>query len=150
MANLTRSRNSLDEMFDFRRDFEGLLNRLLASNALSSSRGTARLATAPPIEARVDNRDQKYHLKIALPGVKPSEVQINLQGDTLAVSGEHKTEEEKKNSNYVNKEFSYERFERVVTLPDGLDIEKLTAEFNNGCWRFQRRFLPQHCRGRLK
>lgn len=79
MADLARGRDCLDEMFDFRRDFDGLLNRLLAGNALSSSRGTGRLATAPPIEARADNRDQKYHLKIALPGVKSNEVQINVR-----------------------------------------------------------------------
>ena len=132
MANLAQNRNMFDELFDFRRDVDGLLNRFVAGAALSGGRGTAPVMTIPPIEARIDNRDKKYHVRMALPGVKPNEVQINVQGNTLVVSGEHKSEDEKNNSDYVSKEFSYEHFERVITLPEELDTENITAEFKNG------------------
>jgi HSP20 family protein len=50
----------------------------------------------------------------------------------LTVSGEHKSENEKKDTNYLEREFSFGRFERLITLPQGVDTEKLSAEYNNG------------------
>jgi HSP20 family protein len=80
----------------------------------------------------VDPKDNQYHLRVALPGVEPNEVQINLQGNYLNISGEHKSEQEKKDSDYMHKEFSYEHFERTVMLPESVDTGKINAEFNNG------------------
>jgi HSP20 family protein len=132
MANLARRESIFDELFEFRRDFDGIFNRLLTGSAPTGERLTTVFASVPPIEARVDSKDQKYHLRMALPGVDPSEVKINLQGNILTVTGEHKSDQEKKESDFLQKEFSYESFERTVMLPEGVDTEKVTAEFNNG------------------
>ena len=132
MANLARRESIFDELFDFRRDFDGIFNRLLTGSAPTGERPTTVFASVPPIEARVDSKDQKYHLRMALPGVDPSEVKINLQGNILTVAGEHKSDQEKKESDFLQKEFSYESFERTVMLPEGVDTEKVSAEFNNG------------------
>ena len=86
----------------------------------------------PPIEAWVDNNEKKYHLSIAIPGMDLKDLQIDLQGNNLTVSGEHKSEGEKKDANYLEREFSLGRFERLITLPEGVDTEKLSAEYNNG------------------
>ena len=132
MANLARRENIFDQLFDFRRDFDGIFNRLLTGSAPSSNRPTSFLVSVPPIEARIDNQDKKYHLRMALPGVEPNEAQITVQGNVLTVSGEHKRDQEKKETDYMEKEFSYARFERSVLLPEGVDTEKVAAEFNNG------------------
>ncbi len=70
--------------------------------------------------------------RIALPGVDPHEVQLNVHGNRLTLSGEHKSTEEKKEVDFLHREFSYGRFERTVILPEGVDTERLTAEYNNG------------------
>lgn len=134
MADLTTRRgNVLEGLFDFRRDFDGIFNRLLTQSASKGDGNPLSLvATVPPIEARVDTQDNKYHLRVALPGVEPREVQINLQGQYLTISGEHKSEQDEKDSAYLEKEFFYERFERRIALPDAVDTEKINAEFNNG------------------
>ncbi|HEY4739085.1 MAG TPA: Hsp20/alpha crystallin family protein [Candidatus Acidoferrales bacterium] len=132
MANLARRENILDGLFDFRRDFDGLFNLLLAHSSQGTQNPVALFATVPAIEARVDVKDSQYHLRVSLPCVDPSEVQINLQGKDLTISGEHNSEQEKKESNYMRKEFSYEHFERTVTLPEIADKEKISADFNNG------------------
>jgi HSP20 family protein len=132
MANIVRSGDVFDELFDFRRDFDGLFNRFLTGTAPRGGQTLAPLATVPPIEVRIDNSDQMYRIRMALPGVDPKDVQINLQGRTLTISGEHKSGEEKKESNYLQREFSYERFERVIPLPEGLDTNEVNAEFGNG------------------
>src|SRR5580692_3660708 len=95
MANLTRRENVFDGLFDFRRDFDGIFNRLLTNTAPTAQNPATLFATVPPIEARVDTKDNQYHLRVALPGVEPSEVQINLQGNYLNVSGEQERTGEK-------------------------------------------------------
>jgi HSP20 family protein len=90
------------------------------------------LVAVPPIEAWVDKENKKYHLSIAVPGVDPKELQVDLQGNNLTVSGEHKADEEKKEADYLQREFAYGRFERTVVLPEGVDTGKLTADYNNG------------------
>jgi HSP20 family protein len=86
----------------------------------------------PPIEAWVDKDEKKYHLSIALAGVDPKDIELNVQGNNLTVSGEQKISEEKKEADFVYQEFAYGRFERTITLPEGVDTQKLTAEYKNG------------------
>ena len=132
MANLLRRENPFDHLFDFRRDFDEKFNRLLAGSALAGERPAKLIVAVPPVEAWVDKENKKYHLSIAVPGIDPKDVQVNLQGNDLTVSGEHKSKEEKKEANFLQEEFSYGRFERSVVLPEGVDLEKVTAEYKNG------------------
>src|SRR5437879_2526012 len=92
MAYLARRENPFEELFDFRRDFDDIFNRFMTG----AERPTGMLGSAPPIEAWVDSKEKKYHLRIALPGVDPNEVQLNLQGNYLTLSGKHKSTEAKK------------------------------------------------------
>jgi HSP20 family protein len=132
MADLVRRNNVFNELFDFRRDFDGLFNRLvMGSSSGNDLAGTAN-GFVPPIEVRFDNQDNKYHMRAAIPGFEPDEIQLNLQGNRLTISGEHESKREKKDSDYMHREFSYESFERTIVLPENVDTEKLTAELNNG------------------
>lgn len=133
MTNLAIKRESnLEDLFDFRRNFDHIFNRFLAGSTSPSERSRSVLAAVPPIEAWIERESNKYHLNIALPGVDPKDLQVNLQGNTLTVSGEHRDEQEKKDADYLQREFSYGRFERMIVIPEGVDANKLTAEYNNG------------------
>jgi HSP20 family protein len=132
MANLVRREHMFDKLFDVRRNFDDIFDRFLKGSELTAESSARVIVAVPPIEAWVDNEGKKYHLSIALPGVEPEEVQLNLQGNNLTVSGEHQCGEEKKGKDYLHREFSYQRFERTVPLPEGVDTEQLTAEYNNG------------------
>jgi HSP20 family protein len=134
MANLARRENMFEDLFDFRRNFDDMFNRLLRGSRPGGhgERPRMEIVSIPPVEAWVDSNDKQYHVRIALPGVDPNDVQLNLEGDTLTVSGEHKTDHEKKGVDYLQKEFSYESFQRSILLPEGIDREKINAEYNNG------------------
>ena len=69
---------------------------------------------------------------MALPGINPNDVRLNLQGNTLTVSAERKERRETKEVNYLQREFSYGAFERTLTLPEGVEADKLNAEYQNG------------------
>jgi HSP20 family protein len=132
MANLARRERAFNELFDLRHSFDQIFNRMLRGSSSTGDREVRTLVAIPPIEAWVDNNEKKYHLSIALPGMDANDLQIDLQGNNLTVSGEHKSEAEKKDANYLEREFSLGRFERLITLPEGVDTEKISAEYNNG------------------
>jgi HSP20 family protein len=129
MAFLTLRQSPVDDLFDFRRDFDSIFNRLLTNR--SESREASR-TSIPPIQAWIDHENKTYHLRVALPGVNPNEVQITAQGNTITVSGEHQASENQDQVDYLLREFSFERFERTVTLPEGVDVGKINAEYSNG------------------
>jgi HSP20 family protein len=132
MVNLARREHGVNDLFDLRHSFDQIFNRMLRGSSSTGDREVRTFVAIPPIEAWVDNNEKKYHLSIALPGMDPKDLQIDLQGNNLTVSGEHKSEAEKKDTNYLEREFSLGRFERLITLPEGIDTEKISAEYNNG------------------
>lgn len=84
------------------------------------------------VEAWTDREAKKYYLGVALPGIDPKEVKVEVQGNVLSITGERKATETKKEVNFSHREFTYGSFERVMTLPEGAEAEKVTAEYNNG------------------
>jgi len=80
----------------------------------------------------VDKDTKKYHLQMALPSVDPNKVELNLQGNMLTISAERKASREAKDVDYLHREFSYGTFRRTLTLPEGVETEKINAEYNNG------------------
>jgi HSP20 family protein len=132
MANLARPETIFNDLFDFRRDLNGVFSRLVSGSQSGSERPLKIIAAVPPIEAWVDNDEKKDHLSIALTGVDPKDIELNVQGNNLTVSGEQKVSEEKKDADFLYQEFAYGRFERTITLPEGVDTSKLTAEYKNG------------------
>jgi len=132
MASLVKREHMFNELFDFRRSFDHLFNRFLSNSASMEEPPTRLIFAVPPIEAWVDKEEKEYHLSIAVPGVDPKEIELHLRGNNLTVGGEHKSEADKKGADHLQQEFSSERFERTIVLPDGVDAQKLTAEYNNG------------------
>lgn len=131
MAFLTLRQTPADELFDFRRDFDSIFNRLLVGRPGVRERFRSSTST-PPIQAWVDTDQKMYHLRVALPGVDPDKVQISAQGNMLTISGEQEQTKEEEEADYLQREFSFERFERSVTLPEGVEVGKLNAEYKNG------------------
>ena len=132
MANLAKRQHMFNELFDLRSSFDHLMNRFLNHSTSTEDRSSKLIFAVPPIEAWVDNEKKEYHLSIAVPGIDPKEVQLNLHGHNLTVTGEHKSSEEKKEADYLEQEFSYDRFARTIVLPEGVEADKLTAEYKNG------------------
>jgi HSP20 family protein len=69
---------------------------------------------------------------VALPGIKPEEVEVNVVGNVLTVKGEHKSKEEVKEEDYHRREVHYGTFTRSIELPTYIDTEKVEARFEDG------------------
>jgi HSP20 family protein len=134
MTNLILRDNTFEDLFDVRREFDKIFNRMLTARPWGKE-GEAQLTGfnfVPAVETHLDKEGKKYVCKVALPGIEPKEVQINVQGNLLTITGERKIEKRTKEAEYFHEEFAYGRFEREIELPEGVNTEKVIAEFVNG------------------
>jgi HSP20 family protein len=76
--------------------------------------------------------DEHFVLKADLPGLDESDVNIEVDDNVLTVSGERRAEHEDKREGYVRVERAYGSFRRSLTLPDGVNPEAVSANFENG------------------
>ncbi|MFQ6039491.1 MAG: Hsp20/alpha crystallin family protein [Candidatus Poribacteria bacterium] len=77
-------------------------------------------------------RENEVVLRAEVPGMAKEDIDISVSGNTLTISGERKTEEEIKDEDYYHCERSYGRFQRALSLPQGVDAENIKASYKNG------------------
>ena len=70
--------------------------------------------------------------KVALPGVKPEDVDVTIGDDLVTVSGAYKEAKETSDAGYVHKELSQGRFSRSFSLPTAINVDAAKAEFKDG------------------
>jgi HSP20 family protein len=78
----------------------------------------------------IEEADDGYVIEAELPGVKEKDVNIELVGNELAISGETKERERKGVLRRQTRRTG--RFEYRVTLPDHLDAEEIDAKLADG------------------
>ena len=84
----------------------------------------------PPMDL-VEVEDH-FVLKADLPGLTERDVNLEVQDGTLAISGERKAEHEEREKGWYRIERSFGSFSRSLTLPDGVDPDRIEASFNDG------------------
>ena len=86
----------------------------------------------PAIDVSEDN--DKYVIKAALPGWKPENVDVSFEGGTLTLKGEVLEENEQKDdgTRWHRREIRRNSFARSITLPANVEVDKVSAEFENG------------------
>jgi HSP20 family protein len=67
-----------------------------------------------------------------LPGLTEDDVDIEIKDNVLTVSGERKTENEEKGEGYYRVERAFGSFSRSLTLPQGVEPDKVEASFDKG------------------
>ncbi|MBN1874679.1 MAG: Hsp20/alpha crystallin family protein [Anaerolineae bacterium] len=85
-------------------------------------------------DPRVDVVESDKEIKISaeLPGLDEKDIEVALGNDVLVISGEKKSEHEKREENCYYMERSYGSFHREIPLPCNVDEEKIAATFKNG------------------
>jgi len=114
-----------------RREIDDLFDRFLGEpfgNGLSRMFG----GWASGLKTDLAESDDEVVVRAELPGVDPKEVEINVNGNALTISGEKKEEHEDKHRNYHYVERQFGSFHRSVQLPAYVDPDKVEATFKNG------------------
>jgi HSP20 family protein len=127
---------SIARYSDYPSGFFGLqrLNRLLDEAFTGSPFAEQGSAITSAWFAPTDVSEDANSLQITLevPGVRPEDVKISLENNLLTVGGEKKQEKEERNERVHRYERSYGTFERSFVLPNTLDADKISANYENG------------------
>ena len=73
-----------------------------------------------------------YVLHADLPGMGEDDVQIELEDNVLTISGERRLEQSTSEGGYLRTERARGSFARSLTLPAGVDPERIEADFRDG------------------
>ena len=84
----------------------------------------------PPLDVWETESELVYAFD--LPGMTEDAIQIEVQDDTLSVSGERVKETKEQGERFFRFERRYGSFARGVGLPAGIDESKITASYTNG------------------
>jgi HSP20 family protein len=85
---------------------------------------------APAVDVYED--EHKVTLKIEVPGIDEKDIDVRVENNTLTVHGERKIEKEEKEENYRRVERQYGSFTRTFTLPQTVDTESVSANYDKG------------------
>jgi len=117
------------EPFREMHSLQSRLNRLFDEQYTGQEAMTTG-AFVPPVDIYEDQHG--IQLKLEVPGIEEKDLDIKVENNVLTVSGERKFEKEQKEENFHRIERRYGSFTRSFTLPNTVDAEKISAEYNNG------------------
>ncbi|WP_263787501.1 Hsp20/alpha crystallin family protein [Salinibacter grassmerensis] len=76
--------------------------------------------------------DDAFRIRLDVPGMTKDDIAINLQNNTLTVSGERSSERQEEGEEYVRVERAFGNFHRTFTLPNAVDPERVEATYDEG------------------
>ncbi|MBM3243040.1 Hsp20/alpha crystallin family protein [Candidatus Poribacteria bacterium] len=118
------------ELDELREEMDRLFDRTFGRAVPARHEGRIVRGWMPTID--MFEREDEVVVRAEIPGMSKEEIDISTLGNTLTISGERKAEAEVKEDNYYCCERSYGRFQREITLPQGVDAEKIKASYKNG------------------
>ena len=89
--------------------------------------------TAPAIN--VIETEKEYEVELAAPGLSKDDFRVHVDSDNnLHIEMEKKSENKEghKHGRFLRREFSYEKFQQTLLLPDDVDAEKIEAKVEKG------------------
>jgi HSP20 family protein len=118
MFGLTRW-NSFDDMFNFQRDVDRLFNQFWTDLPTRTAAGSS-----PSFQ--VNTTDDGWRVDVPMPGIDPKDVSLEVAGNNITIRAEVPADANDRN---------VARYEQTFTVPQFLDIEKLSASHRHGMLR---------------
>jgi len=119
-----------------RREFSALQDRMnrIFRESYSSPEGSEEALTtgnfAPPVDVYEDAHN--ITLKIEVPGIDEKDIDVSIENNTLTVRGQRTFEKDEKEENFQRVERMYGSFTRSFTLPNTVDTEQISANYDKG------------------
>ncbi len=115
------------------------IDRLFADSAWPDMRlawpGTARALpdlgiAGPPVD--LVERNGGYEIQVELPGLTEDQIEVKLSNGMLTIKGEKASERVEEDQGYHLRERSFGSFQRSFLVPETVDAEKISAQFDKG------------------
>jgi HSP20 family protein len=92
-----------------------------------------RGGSMPDFKTDIKDNGDSYLLESDLPGFKKDDIKIDIEGDTLTISAERRSEfeEQDKKGNFIRCERSYGSYKRSFDISE-INAEGISAEYVDG------------------
>jgi HSP20 family protein len=118
---------AFDDVFArFRGDFADLLFPSYWDRTLSLLPETR----VPAVD--LEDREKDYILRAEMPGFKKEDIEIEVQDDSVEITGKVGWKYDKKEQAYVCKERACQSFYRMVELPEEIKTDEVAANLSEG------------------
>ncbi len=101
-------------------------------NFMSRFSGDGGLSQAFNATLDMSETIDEIEVRIDVPGIHPDEIEVEISGNTLFITGERKEENEEKGRTYHRIERTGGCFSRTVTLPCEVESNEVQAQCENG------------------
>ncbi|MCK6449061.1 MAG: Hsp20/alpha crystallin family protein [Planctomycetes bacterium] len=121
------------DLLTFRSEFDKLFDSFFSNGGRFEHLPEAfRRGPIPAVNMAETEKD--FLVSVELPGLDEKEIQVQLLGSELVISGERKWEGEKKDKTYHRVESQYGSFRRIVEMPEGAkcDPDAIAATYSKG------------------
>lgn len=123
-------RRQIERLFDdFDRDFFNWPARLPSFDFAPFGERNGMLAM-PAVD--IVEKPNAYEITAELPGLDEKAIKVSLANGTLSIKGEKTEEKEEKEKDYYLSERRFGSFERAFRVPEGVEVDKIDANFKNG------------------
>ena len=114
---------AFEEMDRMKRDLDRLFGSMTGRHF-----PTIRAGVFPSVNLTEDK--DKYYVRAELPGMKAEELDIQVTGRNMSITGERKISAE--NAKYHRREREAGKFSRIIGLPGDIDGNKTEARLTDG------------------
>jgi HSP20 family protein len=93
---------------------------------------TSQLLSGWNVALDVYEDADNVYVKAEVPGMKKEDINLSLHDGSLSISGERKSETSHEGTETLRTERYYGRFQRTVTLPTPVAVDKVKAQYKDG------------------
>ncbi len=138
-TRLAQRREPTDLFGQLHRDIDRLFDEVWRGFDVPGFAADGRLT--PRID--LAETDKEIEVTAELPGLDEKDVEVTLADGLLTIKGEKKSERTEEGKDIYVSERSYGSFQRVVQLPQGVDTDKVAADFSKGVLTVKVLKLPE-------
>lgn len=129
-------------MMELRRQMDRLFDDFSSAFRLPGFGGLGRLSAEPElfghagglVDVRFDvsESDEAIDVAAEVPGMSEKDIDVEVSSGVLTIKGEKRHEEEKEEKNYYLSERRFGSFQRSFRLPESVDEDRISANFDKG------------------
>lgn len=113
-----------------REEFDRLFDRLWNTGMFGPGQRVYESMWSPT--ADFSENEKEYIVRLEVPGIAKEDLEVNVEGQTVTISGTREFANEEKTEEYFWRERQAGKFVRALQLPGGIDRAKVTATYEHG------------------
>lgn len=118
------------------RSFDGMMKELFNEFPTTVAKTFREdVLNFPPVN--IVEKTASYQVELSAPGFEKADFAIKLEGNLLNISTEKKEEKNEETDKMIRREFTYKGFKRSFTIDEKIDVENISAKYENGILKLE-------------